>query len=74
MQDLLIFATGAARIPPLGLTPKPQIRFTKESDYPIANTCAIILFLPLCRNGCSYDNFKANMDFGILNSRDFGRA
>ena len=74
LQQILIFATGADRVPPLGFAPKPLIQFSDESNYPTANTCANILTLPLANNERCYEWFKNAMDFGILNSPGFGVA
>lgn len=77
LEDVLIFATGTNRIPPLGLLPSPNLSFLHkdeedgQSKFPIANTCANQLKLPIHP---SYDLFKENVEFGILNSPNFGRA
>lgn len=77
LEDVLIFATGTNRIPPLGLLPSPNLSFLHKDDedgqskFPIANTCANQLKLPIHP---SYDLFKENVEFGILNSPNFGRA
>ena len=68
--DILIFTTGVPTEPPLGFYPALSIRFT-EGKLPHANTCANCLHLPL---GCiTFDEFRQNMCFGILNSAGFGR-
>uniref|UniRef100_A0A3B4TCS3 HECT domain-containing protein n=1 Tax=Seriola dumerili TaxID=41447 RepID=A0A3B4TCS3_SERDU len=58
---VFMFSTGLKSIPPAGMT--------QESMYPLANTCANTITLPLLQ---TYSLFKANMDFGILNSPGFG--
>ena len=69
---MLIFATGADEIPPLGFTPAPQIQFW-EDVRPRSNTCGNVLFLPLATQSLdTYDIFKSFMDDGILNSPTFG--
>uniref|UniRef100_A0A8C6WQ02 HECT domain-containing protein n=1 Tax=Neogobius melanostomus TaxID=47308 RepID=A0A8C6WQ02_9GOBI len=55
-------------IPPMGLTPAPTIEF-QMGKYPIANTCANCLRLPIHHR---YEDFKMNMDFGIQNTQGFG--
>ncbi|RVE63364.1 hypothetical protein OJAV_G00135520 [Oryzias javanicus] len=45
LEELLMFATGLAALPPAGMTPTPQIQFTSESPFPVANTCANIMKL-----------------------------
>ena len=72
LTDILIFATGAARVPPLGFSPRPGIQFCL-SKFPKANTCANILILPL-EYYQNYEQFKESMIFGILNSPAFGYA
>ena len=72
LNEVLIFATGADRIPPLGFFPRPSIAFSQESRYPTAKACANILTLPTAHD--SYVSFKESMDFGILNSPGFGVA
>lgn len=69
LEDLLMFATGLAALPPAGMTPPPRIEFLSDSPFPVANTCANTLKLPLLE---SYSVFKANMDFGIQNAPGFG--
>ena len=72
IDDILIFATGALRVPPLGFLPQPSVVFSKETRFPTANTCANIISLPLGHE--SYETFKESMDFTILNSPGFGVA
>nr|XP_055034496.1 G2/M phase-specific E3 ubiquitin-protein ligase-like [Misgurnus anguillicaudatus] len=69
LEDLLMFATGLAALPPAGITPPPRIEFLSNSPFPVANTCANTLKLPLLD---SYSVFKRNMDFGIQNAPGFG--
>lgn len=44
--DVLIFFTGASRIPPLGFPKSPTLNFSEENIYPTASTCALILTIP----------------------------
>ncbi|XP_013888230.1 G2/M phase-specific E3 ubiquitin-protein ligase [Austrofundulus limnaeus] len=69
LEDLLMFATGLAALPPAGMIPPPRIEFLSDSPFPVASTCANTLKLPLLN---SYSVFKANMDFGIQNAPGFG--
>ncbi|XP_011491109.3 G2/M phase-specific E3 ubiquitin-protein ligase-like isoform X1 [Oryzias latipes] len=69
LEELLMFATGLAAVPPAGMMPTPRIQFITESPFPVANTCANILKLPLVD---TYSIFKENMDFGIQNAPGFG--
>ncbi|KAL3966236.1 G2/M phase-specific E3 ubiquitin-protein ligase [Sarotherodon galilaeus] len=69
LEDLMMFATGLTAVPPAGMTPPPCIQFLSVLPFPVANTCANTLKLPICD---SYSIFKANMDFGIQNAPGFG--
>ncbi|RXN25305.1 G2 M phase-specific E3 ubiquitin- ligase-like protein [Labeo rohita] len=76
LQQILIFASGADKIPPLGFPCKPTIQFLHPEDYgmrifPEANTCDITLRLPL---HASYLQFREKMESGILQSPTFGFA
>ncbi|XP_062600097.1 G2/M phase-specific E3 ubiquitin-protein ligase-like [Saccostrea cucullata] len=75
LEHLLIFATGTNRVPPLGLSPSPVLSFLHEEEgggkFPIANTCGNELKIPIHP---SFEMFKENMEFGILNAPNFGRA
>lgn len=64
-----MFATGLKSLPPSGLIPEPQLEFLEDSPYPMANTCANTMKLPLLDN---FELFKSNMDFGIQNAPGFG--
>ena len=46
LQELLIFFTGAHRVPPLGVIPKPCVEFANSSKYPLGNICADVPSLP----------------------------
>uniref|UniRef100_A0A3B5AH40 HECT domain-containing protein n=1 Tax=Stegastes partitus TaxID=144197 RepID=A0A3B5AH40_9TELE len=65
LEESLMFATGVPCIPPAGMDPKPHLQFLTSSKFPMANTYANTLKLPLLDN---YNTFKANMNFGIKNS------
>ncbi|KAJ8353434.1 hypothetical protein SKAU_G00210010 [Synaphobranchus kaupii] len=69
LEDVLMFATGLSSLPPAGIAPLPCIEFLTNSPYPMANTCANTLKLPLLH---SYSLFKTHMDFGIQNYPGFG--
>nr|XP_033943763.1 G2/M phase-specific E3 ubiquitin-protein ligase-like [Pseudochaenichthys georgianus] len=69
LEELYMFITGLKTEPPAGMTPHPCVTFSQETIYPLANTCANTITLPLLG---TYANFKANMDFGIQNSPGFG--
>ncbi|XP_023814808.1 G2/M phase-specific E3 ubiquitin-protein ligase-like isoform X3 [Oryzias latipes] len=71
LEEVLMFAAGVPCVPPAGMSPLPRLHFMSPSTskFPMANTCANILKIPLLD---SYTAFKANMDFGIKNSPGFG--
>ncbi|XP_034065966.1 G2/M phase-specific E3 ubiquitin-protein ligase-like [Gymnodraco acuticeps] len=69
LEELFMFITGLKTEPPAGMTPHPCVTFSQETIYPMANTCANTITLPLLG---TYASFKANMDFGIQNSPAFG--
>ncbi|XDV26397.1 hypothetical protein PO909_030127 [Leuciscus waleckii] len=74
MEMVLELASGASTVPPLGFTQPPQIQFLHGTSdykliYPEANTCLIILRLPLHN---SYDDFKTSMTEGILQAPSSG--
>ncbi|KAA0706278.1 hypothetical protein E1301_Tti022447 [Triplophysa tibetana] len=73
LQQILIFASGADRIPALGFTPQPTIGFIHEigRNYPEANTCLVKLKLPIHE---TYENFTKYMFEGIIQSPTFGMA
>lgn len=70
---LLAFATGASEVPPIGFSKNLHLTFLHDdnSKFPKANTCSLELHLPI---HISYEDFRSNMDFGILNGAVFGFA
>ncbi|KAB0805056.1 hypothetical protein PPYR_02026 [Photinus pyralis] len=75
LTDVLIFATGADVLPPLGFPVKPTIQFLHGEDsrsFPMANTCGLEFKLPTCHS--TYEQFKENMNFAIGNCKSFGFA
>lgn len=47
LEDVLMFATGLAALPPAGIAPPQSIEFLTDSPFPMASTCANTLKLPL---------------------------
>ena len=72
LEDILVFVTGADRIPPMGFEKKLTLSFDPESLYPIASTCSPTLYLPT--RFVKYDDFKTGMIEGIVSGFGFGRA
>uniref|UniRef100_A0A8C7WVA3 HECT domain-containing protein n=1 Tax=Oryzias sinensis TaxID=183150 RepID=A0A8C7WVA3_9TELE len=73
IENVLEFTSGASTVPPLEFSHRPQIQFLHEDNriFPEANTCIIVLRLPL---HSSYDAFKQHMIEGILQAPTFGLA
>ncbi|MEQ2312220.1 hypothetical protein AMECASPLE_028596, partial [Ameca splendens] len=70
LKDVLVFTSGASAIPPLGFPCQPEIQFLHDTKkiYPEANTCGVVLYLPL---HSSYEAFKTFMTEGILQAPSF---
>ena len=73
LERVLEFSSGASKVTPLGFPYPPQIQFIHKDNriFPEANTCIIILRLPL---HSSYECFKKYMMEGILQAPTFGLA
>ena len=71
LADVLVFITGAPAVPPIGFVPHPSIQF-KSVEYPSSNTCTNCFYLPVIK--MTYDHFKYNALYGILNSYGFGQV
>ena len=69
LEELLIFFSGAKRIPPLGFDPMPTLAFN-EGVFPTASTCSLTLSLPLSHD--DYASFKDKITYGVHNSNFFG--
>jgi len=72
LGDILAFVTGASSVPPIGFTSPPSIVFQETSPFPISNTCANILKLPLSVD--SFNMFMYNFCYGISNAIGFGHV
>ena len=65
LEDVLIFFTGADRVPPLGFPQTPTLHFLgNDALYPTASTCSLMLRLPTRYS--TYDAFKDTMTEGLL--------
>lgn len=73
MDQLLVFASGADRVPALGFSPQPTLNFIHETGrkYPEANTCLVNLKLPIHH---TYAQFTKYMCEGIIQAPSFGLA
>ena len=77
LSHILMFATGAAEIPAIGLIPRPSIRFnhnTSEERKLSVSTCANILTLPVSERMASLESFQEEFMFCMLNSPGFGNV
>ena len=72
LDSILAFSTGARKVPPVGFSPEPSINFHTESPYPMANTCANCLSLPLSTE--DYGDFKNKFILAINDSVGFGQV
>ncbi|XP_056099424.1 uncharacterized protein LOC130078001 isoform X3 [Rhinichthys klamathensis goyatoka] len=73
LEMIMEFVTGASTVPPLGFPHRPEIEFLHQDRkiFPEANTCLIILRLPI---HTEYEMFKTYMTEGIIQSPYFGVA
>lgn len=73
LDEIFWFATGAQMLPVLGFEITPTLEFLHDdnSPYPKANTCSLILYLPIHKQ---YETFKYHMNYGIRNGMVFGFA
>ncbi|XP_057198976.1 G2/M phase-specific E3 ubiquitin-protein ligase-like isoform X1 [Triplophysa rosa] len=70
LQEVLAFASGLEELPPLGFKNQPVIIFIHIGrKFPEANTCDVVLRLPIHR---SYEEFCNHMCSGILQATEFG--
>ncbi|XP_077981079.1 G2/M phase-specific E3 ubiquitin-protein ligase-like isoform X2 [Glandiceps talaboti] len=74
IEDLLIFMTGADRVPPLGFDKQITIDFYGMEEnitrYPSSSTCDLRLWLP---RGCPPEDLATLLTTAILNSQGFGK-
>lgn len=72
INQILAFTTGVDTLPALGFDEPLKLRFLHrdDSNFPKANTCSLVLELPVTHN--SYEDFKLFMDYGIQNGMVFG--
>jgi len=70
---MLVFFTGADRVPPLGFSKRPTVSFnhTNTSKFCTASTCDLQLRLPTC-HGDDYSSFKDAMIMSLKDNDGFG--
>ncbi|XP_048099907.1 G2/M phase-specific E3 ubiquitin-protein ligase-like isoform X1 [Alosa alosa] len=74
VEDVLVFCSGASRVPLSGFPEPPMLDFflvTDSNSLPLANTCSVTLRLPLHSN---YANFSRAMQLAVACSGVFGCA
>lgn len=73
LEDILIFATGAAEIPPMGFSEQPTVVFKSKHEVgnvlPSASTCVNRMYLPVHD---TYETFKCKFLLGITCAIGFG--
>lgn len=62
LSDILAFATGHERIPPMGFRIQPMVE-SSDNDLPTASTCSYVL--RLSKFNPNYAVFRENMEYGI---------
>lgn len=72
LKDILIFATGASAVPPLGFEPNPKIRFVAYECLPFTSSCDNSITFPLTLE--NYSKFKQKVVFGLCGSHGFGHV
>ena len=70
--DILTFATGADRIPPLGFEDILTLKFDSSTRFPLASTCSLSLSLPTRFN--DYQDFRKAVIEGVVSGFGFGRC
>ncbi len=74
LKDLLVFFSGAERIPPLGFDSEaPSIVFLHDSKsrFPTTSTCSIQFRIPIS-HGDQYQSFKDDFLLAIFGNDGFG--
>ena len=72
LKDVLIFFTGADRVPPLGFISQPTLTFLHDPKdiFPTASTCSLELRLPTTH--AEYNTFKDYMIIAFKGHGGFG--
>ena len=69
LEHVLIFFSGASKVPPLGWLTVPELHFNSTNIYPTASICALHLVLPTKH----HRSFKCFMEQGLADHGDFGK-
>ena len=73
VDDVLVFFSGADRVPPLGFSTKPKVSFLYSQSLKLctSSTCDIRLRLPTSHKE-DYQSFKDAMILSFKNNDGFG--
>ncbi|MEQ2265746.1 hypothetical protein XENORESO_011921, partial [Xenotaenia resolanae] len=73
IEQILVFASGADKVPPLGCSPQPTLNFIQKAGlkYPEANTCLVNLKLPIHDTYRQFTKFMCDV---IIQAPIFGLA
>ena len=75
LEDILVFATGASEVPPMGFDEQPSVSFKNPDEVggalPSASTCSNTMYLPVHD---TYGTFKDKFLFGITCAVGFGNV
>ena len=75
LDDVLVFFSGADRVPPLGFEKQPSVTFLHDtrSKFATASTCSLELRLPT-QYGSHFDKFREAMIMSLMDNDGFGRV
>ena len=73
LEDILVFATAAACVPPMGWSEQPRIEFKTDCDLRSSSTCSNCLYIPTLNWG-NCDIFKYKFVFGVNCAVGFGQV
>ena len=74
LADILMFFTGARKIPGTGLDNCPSIKFSNEELLPRASTCECSITFSRSTSSLSEVKFKEMMNDSILGSYGYGQV
>ena len=72
MSEVLVFFTGADRVPPAGFDKQPKVSFLHErsAKFCTSSTCDLLLRIPTCHD--NYLAFKEYMRMSLKDNDGFG--
>lgn len=71
VADVLVFLSGADRVPPLGFEKQPTVTFLRDGKFATASTCSLELRLPT-QYGSQYAKFREAMVMSLMDNDGFG--